>query len=1092
MNKLKVLVCTIVIVCTMSTISYAKQVVRRSDTQDGTKEKPYELSMGEGIIDVYYAKEDANEKDKESYKDFYFTFRKNNSRVKSANYVVEHNADKHRVRFTLMGTTDEDLQVASSKGLNYFQAGAKTIVQSALNLKDNSAENQVTDTVNDLKEELQIPYYTINATETFTTDEFGELKHNYALANGFIRVDNVLGANVSTYSTSYVFAVSDETFNNIYTITQEQISRKAKMNLYGMGRYSFASDTTLKSSDGASTLTIDASQPIKIIYSFNTTRSDVGNSEDEEAPFVEKILSKIFLAFGDAMVSLTKIGKSNGLSAEEGKEVSMFVTIDSLVFNEYPKTIVDLWGDVGSTNVYAKKVVKFWFNAFKAWAIAIYILLLVYIGIKTVLSTGTPAQKNIRPMLEGWLMGLLMLFFLPFLFKYVIKINDVLVDVIRTNSRYSVYAYYTFEDQYKTMGGKQDGEDSMTSIVDRLTNAKEDLLKQVEELDRYIDAFDEGYEEALAQLNEYKANKEAYAESVKNDLKNLKELYTAGTDYQFRKDGQVMSVDQIYNELISMAEDYFKDKSYFNEETKEFDRSVEQGFQDLIDDYSSKFMVCYPDGREADKTIKGEPMLDIGGKKWYTYYLQEGIIDTAYGSVSNPTVVKIYEQEAWVKYYEAERDRYIAEQNKKQEQIYGIEKAIERAEDSDADLMGMMRTRAGKTGKFIYVLVWLMLIFQVILLLILYYKRLFMIAILVSVFPLVTIAYAFEKTKGAKGTVFKNWIQEYLINVFIQALHAILYVTIVELGYTVFLADGDNWLLFAIATWAMISAEPIFKNLIGLKGQATLKGLGDYAKTADTLALGALSVTSGILATGKDIASLDDQNRNKEAEVEKKNAKADKRTETKRKEQENKIKEKYGEDSEKGKKLLEKKKEREEKEDRKKAEKRKRAIKRRRAATRARMLKRVADNVGQAGLAVSAALATGSEGALSSADAAMGALRKLDNEGLSDDAKAREKRIDEEQQKAKEAKEANKVTTESKLNDVKVNEATDGNVSSGGISTTGGSTVNNGTNVGTTVNTGMQSNNIEKYRAALKLQKMHTDYKWQENENWSINENDEK
>lgn len=1091
MNKLKVLVCTIVIFCTMSTISYAKQVVRRSGTQDGTKEKPYELLMGESIIDVYYAKEDADEKDKESYKDFYFTFKKNNLQIKSANYVVEHNSDKHRVRFTLMGTTEEDLQVASSRGLNYFQAGAKTIVQSKLNLKGASNENIAKDAVNDLKEELQTPYYTINATEKLTTTKNEILEHNFALSNGFIRVDNVLGANVSTYSTSYVFAVSNETFNNIYTITQEQTSRKAKIDLYGRGRYYFSGDD-LQNLNSLETLKIDTTIPISIIYSFNTTRSDVGSSEDEKPPLVERILSKIFLAFGDAMVSLTKIGKSNGTTDDGEKKVSIFVTIDSLVFNEYPKTIVDLWGDVGSTNVYAKKVVNFWFNVFKAWAIAVYILLLVYIGIKTVLSTGTPAQRNIRPMIEGWLMGLLMLFFLPFLFKYVIKINDVLVDIVRTNSRYSVYAYYTFEDQYRNMGGKQDGEDSMTSIVDRLTNAKEDLRKQIEDLDAYVDAFDEGYEETLAKINECNANKEEFEESVKENLNNLKDLYTTGTDYQFRRDGQVITVDQIYNELVAMADEYFEENKYFNEETKELDISVAKGFYDLVGDYSDKFMVCYPDGREADKTITGNDMGETNGKKLYTYFLQAGIRNIGY--VGDPSVVNIYEQEAFLKYYEAERDKYIEEQNKKQEQIYGIEKAIERAEDSDADLMGMMRTKAGKTSKFIYVLAWLMLIFQVILLLILYYKRLFMIAILVSVFPLVTIAYAFEKTKGAKGTVFKNWIQEYLINVFIQALHAILYVTIVELGYTVFLADGDNWLLFAIATWAMISAEPIFKNLIGLKGQATLKGLGDYAKTADTLALGALSAAGGVLKTGKDIASLDDKNSNKEAEIEKKNAKADKRTETKRKEEENKIKKKYGENSEEGKKLLKKKKEREEKEDSKKAKKRKKAIKRRSAATRARMLKRVADNVGQVGLAVSAALATGSEGALGTADAAIGGLRNIDSEGITDDAKAREKRIEEEEQKAKEekkaakaAKAANKVTTESKLNDVKLNEATDGGIGSGGVNP-----INIGENGGNPINAVKQSKNIEKYRAALKLQKMHTDYKWQESENWVINEEDEK
>lgn len=1091
MNKLKSLVCMIVIFCTMSTISYAKSVVRRSDTQDGTEEKPFILSLGDGIIDVYYADENAKEIDKESYKDFYFKFSKSNSKVKSANYMVEHNSDKHRVRFTLMGTSEADLQVASSSGLNYFQAGAKTIIQSKLNLEENSAENVLKDSVNDLKEEIQAPFYTINATETIKLDGEQIAKHKFSLANGFIRVDNVLGANVSTYSTSYVFAVSDEPFNDIYTITQEQITRKAKISLLGIGRFKFVSQNELQSMDDSIKYAINGADPIEILYCFNTTRSEIGNSEDEEPPFVEKVLSKIFLAFGDAMVSLTQIGKSNTSSSTGNKEISMFVTIDSLVFNEYPKTIVDLWGDVGSTNVYAKKVVRFWFNAFKAWAIAVYIILLVYVGIKAVISTGTPEQRKIRPMIEGWLTGLLMLFFLPFLFKYVIKVNDVLVDIVRTNSKYSVYAYYTFEDQYKNMGGKQDGEDSMTSIVDRLTNAKEDLLKQIENLDSYIDAFDEGYEEALKKLNEYKENKKEYEEAVKKNLNDLKELYTAGTDYQFRKDGVTMTVNQIYNELVVMAEDYFKDKSYFNEETKQFDSSIADGFESIVRDYAEKFMVCYPDGTEADKTIYGEPMNKWDdGKMWYTHFLQDGIKDIAYASVIDPTIVNIYEQEAWVKYYEAERDKYIEEQNKKQEQVYGIEKAIERAEDSDADLMGIMRARAGKTSKFIYVLVWLMLIFQVILLLILYYKRLFMIAILVSVFPLVTIAYAFEKTQGTKGTVFKNWIQEYLINVFIQAVHAILYVTIVELGYTVFLADGDNWLLFAIATWAMISAEPIFKNLIGLKGQATLKGLGDYAKSTDTLALGALSATAGVLRTGKDIATLDDRNRNKEAEKEKKNAKEDKKAATKRKEEENDIKKKYGEKSEEGKKLLEEKKKREEEEDKKKAEKRKKAIKRRRNFTRARMIMRGVNNLGQVGLAVSAALATGNEGTLSSADAAIGGLRKLDGSGLSDDAKAREKRIDEEQKKEAAAKKQTQdnVNEENRLKDVTTQIATDGG---SGTSTTQYDNYGEGSYRGDPVTNGKYVENIAKYKAALETQKKHTDYKWQESENWSINEDDE-
>lgn len=1009
MKKIKYLVCMIVVFCTISTVSYAKQVVKYSTDQDGSEENPFLLTLGEGIIDVYYADENAEEDRKESYKDFYFRFNNSKQGVNAANYLLDHNSDKHRVRFTLIGTTEQDLQVASSRGLNYFQAGAKTVVQDSDNLEEESSA--INNKENELKKELQIPYYTINAKEKFaTTNEKGEhLQHNVTLSNGFIRVDSTLGANVSNYSTSYIFVKYNSDYGDVYTITNEQISRKAKIDFLNEGKFYFTdSNKIVNTKDEKVTYTFQDHEKVNVTYQFNTTHSEISDAEDEQAPLVERILSKIFITFGDALVTITKLG-----GEVVDNEATMFVTMDSLVFNEYPKTIVDLWGETGSTNAYAKKVVNYWFKVFEAWAIALYIIMLVYIGIKTALSSGTPQQKQIKPMIEGWIVGLLLLFCMPFLFKYVITLNDTLVDIVRTHSKYSVYAYYTFEEEYKSLGGKQDGEDSLTSIVDKLVNAKENLQKDAEQIQETLDAFDEQYENSLKDYKDALNDKNDRETAVKARLDNLNELYTKGTNYQFRKDGTVITVNQIYNELLDITNNYMQDKSYFNDETKDFDSSVLEGLRTIIKSYSEKFMVCYPDGTEADKNINGEEMQKYSdGKMWYTHFLQENIYDSVFGtSTDKDCLLQIYEAEAWVKYYQSEKDKYQAELTKKQEKIYSLEKAIERAEDNDTDLIGIMRNKAGKSLKFLYVLVWLMLVFQVILLLILYYKRLFMIAVLVAIFPLVALAYTYEKTKGGKSTIFRNWMQEYLINVFIQSIHAILYVVLVELGYTIFIADGDNWLIFAIASWALTGAEPIFKTLIGIKGDSTLKGLKDYAKSADTIGLTGLAMVGGIFKTASDISKIDDQNRNQEAEIEKKNAKADKRTKTKRKEEENEIKRKYGEKSSEGKRLLEEKKKREEREDKKKKEKRKRAIKRRRNQTRARMVGRAIGNVAQAGAAVTAALATGNENTAASTYAAIGEFRKLEGGGLTEAAKAREARIDEEAKKQKEATKLGNVET---------------------------------------------------------------------------------
>lgn len=995
MKKIKYLVCMIVVFCTISTVSYAKQVVKYSTDQDGSEENPFLLTLGEGIIDVYYADENAEEDRKESYKDFYFRFNNSKQGVNAANYLLDHNSDKHRVRFTLIGTTEQDLQVASSRGLNYFQAGAKTVVQDSDNLEEESSA--INNKENELKKEIQIPYYTINAKEKFaTTNEKGEhLQHNVTLSNGFIRVDSTLGANVSNYSTSYIFVKYNSDYGDVYTITNEQISRKAKIDFLNEGKFYFTdSNKIVNTKDEKVTYIFQDHEKVNVTYQFNTTHSEISDAEDEQAPLVERILSKIFITFGDALVTITKLG-----GEVVDNEATMFVTMDSLVFNEYPKTIVDLWGETGSTNAYAKKVVNFWFKVFEAWAIALYIIMLVYIGIKTALSSGTPQQKQIKPMIEGWIVGLLLLFCMPFLFKYVITLNDTLVDIVRTHSKYSVYAYYTFEEEYKSLGGKQDGEDSLTSIVDKLVNAKENLEKDVAEKQQEIDEDDEEYEWILEEYEELLNDQNILSNSAKETMEIIHELYESDYGYQLRNGEKVMTTDQIYDEMLSIANTYIQDKDFFNYETKEVDASFSEGLKSIMKEYIANFKVCDSDGVEVEKSFNGYD-------HWYTERLQQGLSDLYRDNISD-LVENIVKLNGYSKLLEEER----AELTKKQEKIYSLEKAIERAEDNDTDLIGIMRNKAGKSLKFLYVLVWLMLVFQVILLLILYYKRLFMIAVLVAIFPLVALAYTYEKTKGGKSTIFRNWMQEYLINVFIQSIHAILYVVLVELGYTIFIADGDNWLIFAIASWALTGAEPIFKTLIGIKGDSTLKGLKDYAKSADTIGLTGLAMVGGIFKTASDISKIDDQNRNQEAEIEKKNAKADKRTKTKRKEEENEIKRKYGEKSSEGKRLLEEKKKREEREDKKKKEKRKRAIKRRRNQTRARMVGRAIGNVAQAGAAVTAALATGNENTAASTYAAIGEFRKLEGGGLTEAAKAREARIDEEAKKQKEATKLGNVET---------------------------------------------------------------------------------
>ncbi len=60
-----------------------------------------------------------------------------------------------------------------------------------------------------------------------------------------------------------------------------------------------------------------------------------------------------------------------------------------------------------------------------------------------------------------------------------------------------------------------------------------------------------------------------------------------------------------------------------------------------------------------------------------------------------------------------------------------------------------------------------------------YTRRFFMIGFLIAIAPLVTITYPIDKAGDGKAQAFSNWLKEFILNVLIQPLHAIIYLVIV-------------------------------------------------------------------------------------------------------------------------------------------------------------------------------------------------------------------------------------------------------------------------------------------------------------------------
>ena len=141
---------------------------------------------------------------------------------------------------------------------------------------------------------------------------------------------------------------------------------------------------------------------------------------------------------------------------------------------------------------------------------------------------------------------------------------------------------------------------------------------------------------------------------------------------------------------------------------------------------------------------------------------------------------------------------------------------------ASADIMRIMRAFAGVTLRFMYVIIWYILLIQTYMLTISYIKRYIVIAFLITIYPLVVIGYVIGGMTGKSKTSFNSWCSKFFTNVFIQSIHAIIYGVITGImveqirntmvGSKTKLAN-INWILMIVVVSFLFSAEKILTKL---------------------------------------------------------------------------------------------------------------------------------------------------------------------------------------------------------------------------------------------------------------------------------------
>ena len=119
------------------------------------------------------------------------------------------------------------------------------------------------------------------------------------------------------------------------------------------------------------------------------------------------------------------------------------------------------------------------------------------------------------------------------------------------------------------------------------------------------------------------------------------------------------------------------------------------------------------------------------------------------------------------------------------------------------------------------ILYWIIIYYQLKFLL-LYLKRLLSTALLLLISPLISATYCIDKVKDDKAQAYKNWLKEFLVNVFIQPLHAIIYIVFIASAAEIAAAAP---LLAILFFGALSRGEKIIKNIFNMRGLSSINSI---------------------------------------------------------------------------------------------------------------------------------------------------------------------------------------------------------------------------------------------------------------------------
>ncbi|MBO5143446.1 MAG: hypothetical protein J6C46_10760 [Clostridia bacterium] len=197
---------------------------------------------------------------------------------------------------------------------------------------------------------------------------------------------------------------------------------------------------------------------------------------DQNASWFEQVLTWFVLLLCDCFRS--------AITAALNEPIS----IDSVLFNKYSSTRLSIFKsnrDSGNKNGYLEAsgmldsgeetgIITDYFMLFRKIAIAVYIVMLLYMGVRVLLSSTGNKKERYKTMMVDWVKGIIILGFFPYIMKYSIVINDAIVDYI-----YEVKANLPSQVTMPTLSGVSASQGTAMNVVNSTMPQNGDIMESM-------------------------------------------------------------------------------------------------------------------------------------------------------------------------------------------------------------------------------------------------------------------------------------------------------------------------------------------------------------------------------------------------------------------------------------------------------------------------------------------------------------------------------------------------------------------------------------------------------------------------------------